>query len=120
MRLLFDECVEVGLAATLSALGHDEALVQNIEPGADDERVMDLATAQNRLLVAVDKDLGELALRRRRAVPGIILLRIPLEKSHLAGGRVASVLSAYGARLSGHHTVIQENRLRIRPLRAGR
>lgn len=73
MRLLFDKCVALGLADILRALGHDVVFVQDIEPGADDSRVMGLAAAQDRLLVTVDKDFGELALRQRVLVPGVAL-----------------------------------------------
>lgn len=48
MRLLFDECVDVGLAVPLRTAGHDVAFVQEIEPSANDDRVMQLAMEQDR------------------------------------------------------------------------
>lgn len=48
MRLLFDECVDVGLAVPLRAAGHDVAFVQDIEPSASDDRVMQLAMEHDR------------------------------------------------------------------------
>ncbi len=119
MRLLLDECVEFGLARTLRASGHDVVLVQNIEPAADDLRVLELAAAQDRLLVTVDKDFGDLVLRQRRPVPGVVLVRIPIEQRHSVGRRLASVLADLGNRLIGHHTVVQASKLRIRRLRHG-
>jgi predicted nuclease of predicted toxin-antitoxin system len=116
VRLLFDECVEAGLAEVLRGAGHDVVFVQDIESGADDGRVMALATLQDRLLVTVDKDFGELALRQLLPVPGVLLVRIALEQRHQIGQRVAKVLAELGDRLIGHHTVIQETKVRIRPL----
>lgn len=118
MRLLFDECVDVGLASTLRSVGHDVALVQEIEPSADDDRVMELAREQDRLLITADKDFGDLGLRQRRPVPGLLLLRIPPEQRHLIGPRVAMVLDTLGDRLMGHHTVVQATKVRTRPLRS--
>jgi predicted nuclease of predicted toxin-antitoxin system len=85
VRLLFDECIEVGLAQVLRGAGHDVVFVQDIEPGADDGWVMALATAQDRLLVTMDKDFGELALRRLLPVPGVLLVRIAPEQRHQIG-----------------------------------
>jgi predicted nuclease of predicted toxin-antitoxin system len=120
VRLLFDECVEVGLAEILRALSHDVIFVQDIEPGTDDGRVVGLATAQDRLLVTVGKDFGELALRQRVPVAGVVLVRIASEKRHLVGPRVARALAKLGDRLVGSYTVIQETKIRIRPLRRRR
>lgn len=85
MRLLFDECVDVGLAVPLRAAGHDVAVVQDIEPRANDDRVMQLAMEQDRLLATADKDFGDLGLRLNRPVPGLLLLRIPPAQRHPAG-----------------------------------
>lgn len=118
MRLLLDECVEIGLAAILRSAGHDVALVQEIEPSADDGRVMQLATEQDRLLITADKDFGDLGLRQQHPVPGLLLVRIPPEQRHLTGPRVTMVLAKLGDRLTGHHTVVQATKVRIRPLRS--
>jgi predicted nuclease of predicted toxin-antitoxin system len=90
--------------------------VQDIEPRADDGRVMALATAQDRLLVTVDKDFGELALRQLLSVPGVLLVRIVPEQRHQIGQRLAKVLAQLADRLIGHHTVTQEAKVRVRPL----
>ena len=39
------------VAEVLLGAGHDVVFIQDIEPGADDGRIMALATAQDRLLV---------------------------------------------------------------------
>lgn len=117
MRLLLDECVEVELAVPLRAAGHDVAFVQDIEPSANDDRVMQLATEQDRLLVTADKDFGDLGLRHNHPVPGLLLLRIPPDQRHLIAPRVAMVLDTLGDRLMGRHTVVQATKVRIRTLR---
>jgi predicted nuclease of predicted toxin-antitoxin system len=44
----------------LSDLGHDVVSAVNIDPHADDAVLLDLAVADERVLVTADKDFGEL------------------------------------------------------------
>ena len=49
-------------------------------------------------------------------MPEVLLVRIAPEQRHQIEQRVAKVLAKLGDRLTGHHTVIQETKVRIRPL----
>ena len=54
----------------------DLAWVKEIAAGADDDTVLVMSVAENRVLVTFDKDFGEMAFRQGRdATCGIILLR---------------------------------------------
>jgi predicted nuclease of predicted toxin-antitoxin system len=75
VRLLLDECCDPRLAAALRAAGHDVHHVLEADRGADDEAVLTLSRAQDRILVTNDKDFGELAVGHGDPVPGLILLR---------------------------------------------
>ena len=56
--------------------GIDLAWVKEIAAGADDDTVLAMSVAENRVLVTFDKDFGEIAFRQGRdATCGIILLR---------------------------------------------
>jgi hypothetical protein len=46
----------------------------------------------------------------------VLLVRIAPEQRHQTGQRVSKVLAELGDRLIGHYTVIQETKVRIRPL----
>jgi predicted nuclease of predicted toxin-antitoxin system len=116
VRLLFDECVEVGLTDHLRTCGHDVVLVQDIERGAEDQRVVSLAAELERVLVTEDKDFGELAVRQRRPLPGVVLLRIAPSRRQVKAARLAAVLAHRAGRIAGSYTVVQEDKIRIRPL----
>jgi uncharacterized protein (DUF433 family)/predicted nuclease of predicted toxin-antitoxin system len=116
VRLLFDECVDVGLADHLRTCGHDVVLVQDIERGAEDQRVVSLAAELERVLVTEDKDFGELAVRQRRPLPGVVLLRIAPSRRQVKAARLEAVLARRAGRIAGSYTVVQEDKIRIRPL----
>jgi predicted nuclease of predicted toxin-antitoxin system len=82
MRLLLDECCDPELVAALRAAGHDVHHVLETDRGADDEVVLALSRAQNRILVTEDRDFGELAVGYGGSVPGLILLRFTPERRH--------------------------------------
>lgn len=76
MKFLFD--VGVGAAAErwLAAQGHDVKAVRDLNPGMPDIEILELAAAEQRLVVTMDKDFGELVYRSQRAHAGVLLLRL--------------------------------------------
>lgn len=116
MRFLADECVDAVLVDELRAAGHDVRTVQDIAPAAEDEAVIALAAGENRILLTEDKDFGDLAIRQKLRVPGIVLLRIPPELRHRKWPRLTAAIAALGDRLTGHYAVVEINRIRVRPL----
>jgi predicted nuclease of predicted toxin-antitoxin system len=78
--------------------------------------VIAFAAGENRVLLTADKDFGDLAIRRKLRVPGIVLLRIPPELRHRKWPRLAAAIAALGDRLTGHYTVVELDRIRIRAL----
>jgi predicted nuclease of predicted toxin-antitoxin system len=76
LRWLADECVDAGLVTQLRGHGHDVIYVAEDAAGLPDPDVLKHAGEQRRLLLTEDKDFGDLVFRLRKAVPGVILLRI--------------------------------------------
>lgn len=116
MRLLLDECCDPHLVAELRAAGHDVHHVLEADRGADDEAVLVLSRAQNRILVTEDKDFGELAVRYGRSVPGLVLLRFTPERRHRKAGALLALLAGHGEQLAGRFAVVEESGVRLRPL----
>jgi len=52
---------EVVLAARQA--GHDLTWIKELQPGADDETVLQMSMMENRVLLTLDKDFGEMAFR---------------------------------------------------------
>jgi predicted nuclease of predicted toxin-antitoxin system len=116
VRLLLDECCDPRLVAALRAAGHDVHHVLEADRGADDEAVLALSSAQNRILVTEDKDFGELAIRHGKVVPGLILLRFTPDRRHRKAGALLALLASHGEQLTGRFAVVEESGVRLRPL----
>ncbi|MDX1426091.1 MAG: DUF5615 family PIN-like protein [Kiloniellales bacterium] len=116
MRFLADECVDASLVENLRAAGHDVRTVQETASACDDEAVIALAARENRILITEDKDFGELAIRQKLPVPGIILLRIAPQFRKRKWPRLAATIDVLRERVAGHHTVVDVDKIRTRPL----
>ena len=61
MRFLADESCDFAVVRALRADGHDVLAVSEFQQRSVDKDVMELALAENRILLAEDKDFGRLA-----------------------------------------------------------
>lgn len=116
MLWLADECIAVSLVRELRNAGHDVLYIAEFAASLSDTEVMALASREGRLLLTADKDFGELVFRRGQAAPGLILLRIDPESGPLVRARLLEVVDQFGQKLFGRYVVIDEVRLRSRPL----
>lgn len=118
MKLLADENIAAPLVAELREEGIDTSYVAELASGITDDEVLEVARSEGRLLLTEDKDFGELVFRIKRHLPGIILLRLPIEPrgQEEQRERVREVLRREAGKLNGHYTVIGQHRVRIRPM----
>ncbi len=80
MRFLLDQSAEARIATFLTDHGHDATRVARDYPaGLPDEQVLAIAHRERRILIANDKDFGELVFRRGLPHAGVILFRFPLD-----------------------------------------
>lgn len=111
MKLYADEGVERQIVAALRAGGHDVAYAAETDPAIVDEAVLGKATAEGRLLLATDKDFGELVYRLGRASGGVRLAGLSAElKSKL----VVEAFASRADELPGAFSVLSPGLLRIR------
>ena len=115
MNLIADENVDAGIVAALRDAGYAVTYVRELEPGVDDERVLQLAESKNAPLLTSDKDFGELVFRQRLLHAGVILIRLAGLPVEVKGEVLISVLRAHTAELTGAFTVIGRKSVRIRP-----
>jgi predicted nuclease of predicted toxin-antitoxin system len=116
VRWLADECVAASVVDKLRDGGHDVLYVAETDPSASDSDIATTAMREQRLLLTEDKDFGELIFRWRRAVPGVVLLRIISERRDQKWPRLAVAIERYGETMFGRYTVVEEGRLRSRRL----
>ena len=112
-KLLLDTCVWGGSCGTLRAAGYEVTWAGDWTEDPGDAEILRRAAGENRILVTLDKDFGELAIVRGMPHNGIIrLVDIPARSQ---GAVCAEVLGKYGPEiLRGSIATVQENRVRLR------
>jgi predicted nuclease of predicted toxin-antitoxin system len=116
VRWLADECVSARLVVLLREGEEDVAYMADVAPGAPDTELLERAVRESRLLLTDDKDFGELVVRGRHAVPGLVLMRIGTDDHGLRWQRLDAAIRRFGEGLFGRYTIIEEARFRYRPL----
>ena len=113
MRLLLDTCVWGGACKGLRANGHDVVWAGEWPEDPGDEEILHRAYREERVLVTLDKDYGEIAIVRRIPHAGIIrLVNLGARQQARACLRV---IDLHGEKLmAGAIITVEPTRLRIR------
>jgi predicted nuclease of predicted toxin-antitoxin system len=115
MRFLANENFPGEGVAALVTAGHDVDWVRVSAPGMSDEEVLGWAVRDGRVLLTFDKDFRELAWHRGLpASCGIVLFRIPMPPVNVGGLLAARIAERND--WSGHFSVVEPSRIRMRPL----
>jgi predicted nuclease of predicted toxin-antitoxin system len=117
VNFLADECCDALFVQGLRNDGHDVRYVKELAPGADDNAVLQMALDEQRILLSEDKDFGELVVRLGLPAYGIVLLRLNPADTDQKLARLRDTLTREADRLPGSFTVIDEKKVRFRPLR---
>ncbi len=119
MRILADENVEQMIIERLRADGHDVVAVRLESRGSTDLPILARAVSDGLLLLTADLDFGEYIFRDRQAAPGAGVVQYRLgdvlmeaEKAQIVG----DVFAQHSASFAGNFAVIEENKVRFRPL----
>jgi predicted nuclease of predicted toxin-antitoxin system len=112
MRFLVDECCGPVVAKWLREQGHDARRVADISPGLDDANVLELAHAEDRVLITNDKGFGARVFEKGDPHSGVILLRLTDERPPVAIRVLSGVLEQLGTKIQGRFVVATERRVR--------
>lgn len=74
---------------------------------------MELALAENRILLTEDKDFGRLVFAARVDSPGVILIRFPASARRLLADAVLKLVRDHASQLVGAFVVVQPGAARI-------
>jgi len=114
MKLLLDSCVWGKAKEILEEAGHDVICAGEWPQDPGDEEILNIAIKDERILVTLDKDFGELAILRAIKHCGIVRL-VNISATHQATV-CNQVLGLHGDELSSGAIVTAETgRLRVRP-----
>lgn len=100
--------------ALLRELGHDVLAVRDLDASMPDRDILRMAVAENRLLVTMDKDFGELVYREDRKHTGVLLLHMEDATGGEKAQVVRHILERQGNSLLGRFSVYQGGYLRTR------
>ena len=112
MRFIVDRCAGRRLAERLQDSGHDVIDTRTVEPDPGDRALLELAAAEGRVLITIDKDFGELIYLEQVSHAG--LLRLPDIPMTQRIAVVEEVISRHGPALEeGRIVTIRGGRTRI-------
>lgn len=113
MKILLDSCVWGGAKKALEAAGHDTEWTGDLTQDPGDAAILNIAYQQQRVLVTLDKDFGELAIVHEKPHCGII--RLVGHSARRQGPVCVKILQKYKADLQqGAIITAEKTRVRIR------
>ena len=81
MRVLLDTCIWPGVRDILETSGHDVIWAGDWSPDPGDEEILEIANQDQRILITLDKDFGELAVLQGKPHHGIIrIVNFPVKE----------------------------------------
>lgn len=116
MLFLANENIPLKTCKELKNEGLDILSVREIEPGATDEKVIQIAKEDDRILITFDKDFGKLVFMQKQMIKGIILLRFPPVSPSIISENIKKLIALKNIKLEGHFTVVGVGKIRSIPL----
>lgn len=91
--------------------------MSEVGPGTADENVLEHARQRGQVLITFDRDFGELVYHRGAPVPsGILYLRVRGGKTDEIASILLRLIAHPGIELAGRFTVVDDDKVRQRPL----
>jgi predicted nuclease of predicted toxin-antitoxin system len=113
VKILLDTCVWGGVRQVLQSAGHDVIWAGDWNEDPGDEEILAIAHRENRVLVTLDKDFGELAIVFGLPHSGIV--RLVNLSARQQGDVCLEVLSRYEDNINrGGLLTVERDRVRIR------
>ncbi len=111
--ILLDSCVWSGSLPILAALGHDVIWSGSWAKDPGDVAILAAAHSEERILVTLDKDFGELAILKGYSHSGIV--RLSGFRAAQMAAVVHHIVQTYGQELhAGAIVTVDPDRIRIR------
>jgi predicted nuclease of predicted toxin-antitoxin system len=113
VRFLADESCDFAVVRALRAAGHDVAAIAEEQPGLTDRDVIARAGSESRIVLAEDKDFGQLSFSAGGGSVGCVLLRFPAGVRASLGADVVQLVETLGDRLLRSFVTAEPGRTRI-------
>ncbi len=114
LKFIVDVGVGNKVEKWLAAQGCDVLNVRDIDPRLPDHEIVKIATKENRMVITMDKDFGELVYRTNVNHTGVLLLRLDSYSSQEKVNVINRILEEHQDKIVGKFCVYKDNNLRIR------
>jgi predicted nuclease of predicted toxin-antitoxin system len=113
LKFLADVNIEKQIVEFLKNHGYDVIWIPEYDNRLSDDKLLELAKKENRILLTNDKDFGELVFLQRKLSSGIILLRIKDQSIEKKIKNLRKLFDFSRAKVEKHFIVITENKIRF-------
>ena len=114
LRFLIDVGVGIGIEKYLRQVGYNTKAVREIDPRLEDEAIIRTAVSENRMVVTMDKDFGELVYHSSMEHCGVLLLRLENANGSEKLKIVKHIMENYSSQIKNCFCVFQNDKFRIR------
>lgn len=114
LKFLIDLGVGKKTENWLKSNGFDIRSVRDIDIRAKDSEILRIAVMENRMVITMDKDFGELVYNMEMNHTGVLILRLEDSTGDEKVYIIKKILVEYGDKIRNRFCVFQEGRLRIR------
>ena len=116
IKFIGDVNVEKPIIDYLLASGYNTKWIPDLDCGMVDQKLLEIANREKRILITNDKDFGELTFRQKRISTGIILFRVKGENSRYKIRMLHKLLLSHINRLRGYFIVVTRRKIRFIPM----
>ena len=114
LRFLIDVGVSKAVEEWLAHERYDVRAVHQINPHMSDREILQIAATEDRVVITMDKDFGELVYRLKRPHTGVLLIRMAEARGDEKLAAIQQILRNHSDKLHGRFCVYQNHRLRVR------
>jgi predicted nuclease of predicted toxin-antitoxin system len=114
LKFLIDVGVGTRVDKWLKENGHDTMSVRDVDSRAKDRDILQLAVREDRMIITMDKDFGELVFNSGLAHSGVLILRLEDATGEEKVDVVKAILSEFATSIENKFCVYQNGKLRIR------
>lgn len=114
MKFLTDVGVGKKVENWLIENGYDVKSVRDLDPRMADQKILAVAVQEQRMVIAMDKDFGEMVYHSGQLHAGVLLLRLEEATSAEKRRVVSDIMTGHADKMGGKFCVYQRGRLRIR------